>query len=61
MLESHLIVSSKKNLEVQVPSCSLKNEDSVKLLVIHVNKNLNFDYNKSQLCYKASKKLQALS
>ena len=42
--KSHLIVSTKKNLEIQVSSCSIRNEDSVKLLVIHLNNDLNFDY-----------------
>ena len=54
----HLIVSTKKNLEIQVSSCSIRNENSVKLLGIHLNNDLNFDY---QLCKKASKKLRALA
>ena len=57
---SHLIVSTKKNLEIQVPSCSIRNEDHVKLFGIHFNK-LNFDYHANQLCKKASKKLHALA
>ena len=55
---SHLIVSPKENLEIQVSSCSIRNEDSVKLLGIQINNNLNFDYYVSyvnQLCKKASK------
>ena len=42
--KSHLIVSTKKNLEIQVSSCSIKNEGSAKLLGIHLNNDLNFDY-----------------
>ena len=57
----HLIVSTKKNLEIQVSSCSIKNEDSVKLLRIHLNNDLNFDYHVNQLCKKTSKKLHALA
>ena len=47
--KSHLIVSTKKNLEIQVSSCSIRNEDSVKLLGIHLNNDLNFDYHVNQL------------
>ena len=59
--KSHLIVSTKKNLEIQVSRCSIRNEDSVKLLGIHLNNDLNFDYHVNQLCKKASKKLNALA
>ena len=59
--KSHLIVSTKKNLEIQVSSCSRRNEDSVKLLGIHLNNDLNLDYHINQLCKKASKKLHALA
>ena len=59
--KSHLIVSTKKDLETQVSSCSIKNEDSVKLLGIHLNNDLNFDYHVNQLFKKASKKLHALA
>ena len=55
--KSHLIVSTKKNLEIQFSSCSIKNEDSVKLLGICLNNDLNFDYHVNQVCKKASKKL----
>ena len=41
--KSHLIVRSKKNLEIQVSSCYMKNEGRVKLLGIHVNSNFNFN------------------
>ena len=39
----------------------MRNEDSIKLLVIHVNNNLNFDYHVNQLCKKASTKLHDLA
>ena len=53
------VVSSKENLEIQVSSCSIRSEDSVKLLGTHIKNNLNFDYHVNQLCKKASKKLHA--
>ena len=59
--KSNLIVSTKKDLEIQVSRCSIKNEDSVKLLGIYLNNDLNFDYHVNQLCKKASKKLRLLS
>ena len=59
--KSHLIVSSKENLEIQVSGCSLRNEGSVKLLGVDINNNFNFDYQVSQLCRKASKKLHVLA
>ena len=33
----------------------------VKLLVVHIDSRLDFDYQVSQICKKASKKLHALS
>ena len=59
--KSHLIVSTKKNLEFQVSSCPIRNEDRVKLLEIHINNNLNFDCNVNQVFKEASKKLHALA
>ena len=59
--KSNLMVSSKKNLEIQVSCCSIRNEDSVKLLGIHLNNDLNFNYHVNQLCKKASKKLHGLT
>ena len=59
--KSHLIVSTKKNLEIQVSGRSTRNEDSVKLLGIDLNNDLNFEYHVNQLCKKASNKLHALA
>ena len=36
------LVRSKENWEVQVSSCSIRNEDSAKVLGIHINNVLNF-------------------
>ena len=48
-------------MEIQVSSWSIRNKDSVKLLGIHINNSLNFDYHINQLCKRASKKLYALA
>ena len=53
-------MSSKENLEIQISSCFLRNEDIVKLLGIQINNNLNCDYHVNQLRKKASKKLSDL-
>ena len=50
--KSHLIVSTKENLEIQISSCSIRNEGNVKLLGIRFNNNLNFGYRVNQLCKK---------
>ena len=51
----------KRNMEIQVSSCSIRKEDSVKLLRTHINNNLNFNYHVNQLCKKASKNFHALA
>ena len=35
-MKSNLIVNSEENLEIQVSSCSIRNEDNVKPLGIHI-------------------------
>ena len=59
--KSHLILSTKENLKIQVSSCSRRDEDSIKLLGIHIDNTLNFDYHVNHLCQKTSKKLNALA
>ena len=59
--KSRLIVSSKENLEIQVWSCSIRKQDSVKLLGIHINNNMNFDYHVNQICKKTIEKLHGLA
>ena len=48
-------------MEIQVLSCSIRNEDSVEIFGSHININLKFDYHVNQLCKKESKKLHALA
>ena len=57
----HLIVSSNKATEIQIGDFSIKNSENEKLLGVHIDSNLNFDFHVNQLCKKASKKLRALS
>ena len=51
--------NSKGTLEVRDTRSPTKIENSEKLLGIHVNNNLNFDYHVNQLCKKASANLHA--
>ena len=56
-----LLVSSKENLEIQVSSCSIKNENLlniVKLLWININNDFYFYYNVNYLCKEESKNIQ---
>ena len=57
----HLIASSKVPVLIQISDINVTSESRVKLLGIHMNNRLNFDYHVSQLCKKASKKLHALA
>ena len=57
----HLIASSKVPVHIQISEIKVTSESRVKLLGIHIDDRLNFDYHVSQLCKKASKKLHALA
>ena len=55
----HLITSSKVPVNFQISNIKGTSESWVKLLDIHIENRLNFDYHLSQVCKKASKKLHA--
>ena len=57
----HLIASSKVPVDIHISDIKVTSESRVKLLGIHIDSRLNFDYHVSQLCKKASKKLHALA
>ena len=57
----HLIASSKVPVHIQISDIKVTSESKVKLLGIHIDNRLTFDYHVSQLCKKASKKLHALA
>ena len=62
--KSHLIASSKVPVAIQISQIfdiKVTSESRVKLLGIHMDNRLNFDYHVSQLGKKASKKLQVLA
>ena len=51
----HLIASSKVQVDIQISDTKVTSESRVKLLGIHIDNRLNFDYDVSQLCKKASR------
>ena len=51
----HLTTSSKTPVEIEVGNMNIMSEEKVKLLGIHIDNRLNFDYHISQLCKKAGK------
>ena len=57
----HLIASSKVPVDIQISDIKVTSESTVKLLGIHIDNRLNFDYHVCQLCKKSSKKLHALA
>ena len=57
----HLIASSKVPADIQISDIKVTSQSRDKLLGIHIDNRLNFDYHVSQLCKKASKKLHALT
>ena len=57
----HLIAIFKVLIDIQISDIKVNSESRVKLLAIHIDNRLNFDYHFSQLCNKASKKLYALA
>ena len=57
----HLITSSKSPVGIEVANMTIMSEEKVKLLGIHIDNRLNFDYHISQLCKKAGKKLHVLT
>ena len=56
-----MIASSKVPVDIQISDIKVTSKSRVKLLGIHIDNRLNFDYHVSQLCKKASKKLHALA
>ena len=57
----HLIAISKVPVDIQISNIKVTSDSRVKLLGIHKDNRLNFDYHVTQLCKKTSKKLHALA
>ena len=57
----HLLVSTNETVKIQVGNYNIANSKCEKLLGINFDHNLNFDKHVSELCKKASRKINALS
>ena len=57
----HFLSSLDMNAKFLLPSCILENSNSQKLLGVTIDRKLNFDKHVTNLCDKASKKIQALT
>ena len=55
------LIAYKVPVDIQISDIKVTSEFRVKFLVIHIDNRLNFDYDVSQFCKKASKKLFALA
>ena len=49
------------NTKFSLPACILENSDSQKLLGLTIDRKLNFNKHVTNLCDKASKRIQALA
>ena len=57
----NLITSSTSPVEIQIENTIISSVKRVKLLGVHIDGRLDFDYHVNQICKKASKKIPALS
>ena len=55
------LIAYKVPVDIQISDIKVSSEFRVKFLIIHIDNRLNFDYDVSQFCKKASKKLFALA
>ena len=59
--EIYLITSSTSPVEIQVENTRISSVARVKLLGVHIDCRLDFDYHVNQICKKAIKKIHTLS
>ena len=57
----HLLVSSCEKIKIEIGDSEIENSKCEKLLGVHFDNKLTFDYHISGLCKKASKKVKALA
>ena len=57
----HFLSSLDIDTKFSLPACVLENSDSQKLLGVTIDRKLNFNEHVTNLCDKASKKIQALA
>ena len=59
-MQLKLIASCMVPVDIQISDIEVTSESRIKLLGIHMDNRLSFDYHVKQLCKKTSKKLYAL-
>ena len=57
----HLITSSTSPVQIHIENIIISSVKRVKLLGVHIDGRLDFDYHVNQICKKASKKIYDLS
>ena len=57
----HLLVSSNEKVTIQISSHEIANTKCEKLLDVHIDSGLSFDYLISEICKKASRKVCVLA
>ena len=57
----HLLVSSNEKVSIKIGSHGIANTKREKLLGVHLDSGLSFDYHISEICKKASRKVCALT
>ena len=57
----HLLVSSNEKVTIKIGSHEIANTKREKLLGVHLDSGLSFDYHISEICKKASRKVCALA
>ena len=57
----HLLVSSNEKVTIKIGSHEIANTKCEKLLGVHLDSGLSFDYHISEICKKASRKVCALA
>ena len=56
----HLLVSTNGNVKIRIGNFQIENTKREKLLGIQFDNKLSFDYHLSEICKKASRKLDAV-
>ena len=57
----HLLVSSNEKVTIKIGSHEIANTKREKLLGVHLDSGLSFDYHISEICKKASRKVRVLT
>ena len=57
----HLLVSSNEKVTIEIGSHEIANAKFEKLLGVHLDSGLSFDYHISEICKKASRKVCVLA